>query len=101
MRPSLGIIPELEFDCVQLPGDSIVAWASGEARTAALSTVFGGKVERTVPWSALRYRQGRLSAGEAPTYRPLFEQGAPRRPHPGDICRVEGDPGVEVSGPPC
>jgi hypothetical protein len=88
----LGIIPELEFDCLPLPGDSLVCWVDSESETVGLSTEIGGKVEREVAWGALRYRTGRLVPGVEPEYLPVMHNGKPWRPQPGDICRVEGDP---------
>jgi hypothetical protein len=81
-----------EFSCLPLLGESIVAWVNGNTEQAGLSVHIGGAIEREVPWSALRYRKG-LKPGVEPEYVPLAgEDGKPRRPAPGDICRVEGDP---------
>lgn len=89
----LGIIPELELACLPLLGDSLVAWVDGDSEQVGLSAEIGGAVEREAPWSALRYRTGRLQPGVEPEYHPIAgDNGKPRRPQPGDICRVEGDP---------
>jgi hypothetical protein len=81
-----------EFNCLPMAGDSLVSWVDGESEMAGLSAEIGGSVEREASWSALRYRTG-MKPGVEPRYVPRAgEDGKPRRPMPGDIVRVEGDP---------